>query len=285
MVTPRPEVYFGRVDQDAVVAFARATNDAKDLYFQEVAVPPLFTVSLILEAHRKASRALLPMVQGEVPSVHGEHDVRLLRPVVANMELQWEASMHGMRNSPAGMMDTIRIVVADRQGTPLVEHFWSNFTVGATVAEELGADKADHSFPEAARHHLIETRTVPIDRDQTFRYAGVSGDHAPHAMDDERARAEGYPGKIMQGLCVFGICSGAVTDVVAGGDPRRIRRLACRFARPVFPRGHLSVDLYDAGEALDGGRSFAFEARQEEITVIKHGRAEIGPPDQRTSSV
>jgi hypothetical protein len=71
------------------------------------------------------------------------------------------------------------------------------------------------------------------------------------------------------------MCSGAVVKVGADGDPTRLRRLACRFSSPVFPREELTVDVYDAGETAGGGRALAFEASSAGAMVIKHGRAEL----------
>jgi acyl dehydratase len=274
----QPEVFYGRVDGDATVAYGLATNDRNDLYFQGLAVPPLFTVSLVLDSHRQSARTTLPLMRGATRRVHGEHDLRMLGSVRPNMALQWETSLYGIRNTRGGVIDTHRTLVSDSQGRPLVEHLWSNFSVGVTIEEEVGPEKPPHTFPESARHRPAGTRAVPVDRDQTFRYAGVSGDHVGHALDDEIARSEGYPGKILQGLCALGVSSGAVVDIAAGGDPRRIRRLACRFSRPAFPQRDLVVDVYEAGDAKDSGRAFAFEVSQGGITVIKHGRAEVGPP-------
>jgi hypothetical protein len=45
----------------------------------------------------------------------------------------------------------------------------------------------------------------------------------------------------------------------------------------MFPRRQLAVNLYDAGPADDGGRTLAFEAVSNGVTVIKHGRAELRP--------
>ena len=95
-------------------------------------------------------------------------------------------------------------------------------------------------------------------------------------VDDEAARRAGFPSKFLQGLCTFAMCSGAVVKIAADGDPARVRRLACRFASPVFPRSELVVELYDAGTTEDGELScVAFEASSAGETVIKHGRAEI----------
>ncbi|MEX1008279.1 MAG: MaoC/PaaZ C-terminal domain-containing protein, partial [Acidimicrobiia bacterium] len=86
----------------------------------------------------------------------------------------------------------------------------------------------------------------------------------------------GSPSKFLQGLCTFAMCSGAVVKIAAGGDPARVRRLACRFASPVFPRSELVVELYDAGTTEHGELlDVAFEASAAGATVIRHGRAEI----------
>ncbi|MFI5053385.1 MAG: MaoC/PaaZ C-terminal domain-containing protein [Acidimicrobiia bacterium] len=270
-------IYRGRVDDDAVVAFALATNDRNDLYWRGTAVPPLFTASLILSAQHAVTRTAtdMPEIRGAHAGVHGEHDVYFRGPVLPGMALQWEASVLGAKQTRGGVLIVQRTLVSDEHGSPLVEHLWSNLFIGATIDRDVGAEKADHSFPEGARTRPIGRQSVPVDRDQTFRYAGVSSDHIGHAIDDEIARQEGYPGKILQGLCTFAICSGAVVELGAGSDPRRLQRLAARFAAPAFPNRELVVDVYDAGPTVDGGRALAFEATQDGVTVIKHGRAEL----------
>ena len=272
-----PAVYRGRVDADAVVAFAAATNDLNDRYLQGVAVPPLFTASFILSAQHAVSDRVpaTGSLRGATASLHGEHDVYFRGAVVPGMALQWQANVCSAQQTRGGVLVTKRTVVADEHGAPLVEHYWSNLHVGATHDADFGEAKADHSFPEAARARPVGHRTVPVDRDQTFRYAGVSSDHIGHAVDDEIARAEGFRAKILQGLCTFALCSGAVVDVGAGGDPGRLRRLAGRFASPAYPGRTLEVDLYDAGRTKDGDRALAFEVRQDGVFVIKHGRAEV----------
>jgi len=261
----------GRVDEDAVIAFARATNDPGDLYADGV-VPPLFTTAVVHGAFGAAIRPMTASVamQGGAGSVHAEHDIRLLRPMVPGMPIRWEAAPYSVRQTAAGVMLVIRIVVSDEAGLPLVEHYWSSLTIGATVDTESGADKPDHAFPASARSRPIGTGRISVDRDQSFRYGGVSGDRNGHAIDDEIARSEGFPGKILQGLCTFALASVAVVDVAAEGDARRLRRFAGRFSAPARPGRDLAVELYDAGEG-----AVAFEAWQDGVAVIKHGRAEL----------
>jgi acyl dehydratase len=269
----------GRVDEDAVVAYALAVNDRNDLYLQGAAVPPLFTSTMILPALQDASHHITEsgVIQNGRGGPHGEHDARFSGTVRPGMHVQWESMVHGLQQTSGGVVSIVRIVVSDLDGAPLEEHFWSNFHIDATIDRDVGSPADDHTFPERARAEPVGSRTITVDRDQAFRYAGVSGDRAPHALDDEAARAEGYPSKILQGMCTFGLCTGAVVDIAAGGDPRRLRRLACRFAGPVFPRRDLVVNLFRAGSAHDGQREVAFEGVQDGAAVVKHGRVGLVP--------
>jgi acyl dehydratase len=232
-------------------------------------------VSLLLTAHLEAGLSARPRVQGATKVVHGEHDTHILGPVRPGMDLQWQSSLHCVHNTRGGVIETRRTVVYDREGSPLVEHLWSNFSVKGHVEEEIGPDKPDHTFPVPARDRPAGSKFLPVDRDQGFRYAGVSGDRVGHAIDDEIARSEGYPGKILQGLCTFGLCSSALVELAAGGDPRRVRRLACRFSKPTFPARDLEVRLFDIGLIEGDSRAYAFEAHQENRTVVTHGRVEV----------
>ena len=271
------DIHEGRADEDAAVAFALATNDPNRRYLNGEAVPPMFTAALILGATWQSQRRgrEFDMVHRASGSVHGQHDVFYHGVVAPGMRLRWQASIYGAKQTKAGVLLTQRILVTDSEGASLVEHLWSNFHMGGTIDHEFGPAVVDHTFPEDARARPLETRILTVDRDQAFRYAGVSGDHAGHAIDDEIARAEGYPSKILQGMCTFSLCSGALVDIGAKGDSSRLQRFAGRFAAPAFPRKELVINTYDAGSTPEGYRCLAFEAIQDGRAVVKHGRAEL----------
>jgi acyl dehydratase len=276
------KLYHGRVDEDAVAAFALATNNHSDLYQRGEAVPPLFTAAVLRESNWGEQRAghyrVRKLVRKAHGSVHGEHDIYFRGPVKPGMALQWRFTLpYSARQTRGGVVVAQRIVLTDSAGSPVVEHLWSNFYIGGILQAEIGPPLPTHTFPEEARSRPAGSGTVQVDRDQAFRYAGVSGDHAGHAMDDEIARREGHPSKILQGMCTLGLSSGVLVDLAAGGDPARLQRLACRFSAPAFPLQDLTVHLYDAGVTDEGGRAFVFEATQKDRTVIKHGRLELLP--------
>jgi acyl dehydratase len=272
------ERHEGRIDIDASVAFALATNDPNDIYLTGVVVPPIFTSALIQPAFAEAAeRSVDPgAISGYSATVQAEHDVYFRAPIHPGASIKWQATTRSVRQTPAGVLLTQQILVTDDDQSPLVEHLWSTIYVGGKIEEELGPDLPGHAFPDGAHSLPLGGYEFDIAADQSFRYGGVSGDRVPHSIDDVAAQADGFPGKIVQGQCIFAMCSGAVVRIFADGEPRRLLRLAGRFSSPVFPRQQLAIDFYDAG-TRHGNRILAFEARSGGATVMKHGLAELQP--------
>lgn len=271
--------YEGRIDADAALAYARATNDPNLVYEEGRAVPPLYTVSLVLVARHASESSSVPLsaIEGVRGGVHGLHDVIVHRPLAPGVDVSWRATCHSVQPNPAGVLVAQRIVLSDAAG-PAVEHFWTTLYLGGSIPEPLGPPLRDHTFPEPARQRPVGNHVFTIERDQAFRYGGASGDRAPMHLDDAAARQAGFPSKFMQGLCTFAMCSGAVVRVAANGDPNRIRRLAGRFSSPVFPGNELEVTVYEIGPSEDGTEAYAFEATSGGATVVKHGRADVADP-------
>ena len=282
MPTPRIRIgecvgpYHGRIDADAAYAYARATLDPNPVYEEGGAVPPPYTVSLVLPAYVEAQRLGVEpgAIDGAHGGVHGEHSLVVRRPLAPGAPVSWEVCTSGAAKTKAGVLVTHHIVVSDDEG-PAVEHDWSTLYLGGTIPESIGEPLVDHTFPESARDHVVGTHTFSLARDQPFLYGGASGDRSPMHVDDEFARAMGFPSKFMQGLATFAMCCGAVVKLGADGDPDRVRRLACRFAAPAYPGDDVVVTVYDAGPTEGGGQAFAFEAESNGATVIRHGRADI----------
>ena len=120
--------------------------------------------------------------------------------------------------------------------------------------------------------------SLPTTRDQTFRYAGASGDRSTIHVSDRAAVKSGRPRKFNQGALSLGIASRALVALAAGGDPSRITRVAVRFSRYAYPGNDIDVSVYDAGPTPDGGHAYAFEAASEGEVVLRNGLIEVTPP-------
>lgn len=272
--------YQGYVDADAGTAFGWATNDTSPAYSEGRAVPPLYSVALLLPSLQRAFSECIDdgAIAGPTGSVHGQHDVYFHAPVQPESTVRWTVVPYAAHQTPAGVLLTQRIAVTDTNGILLVDHYWSSLFIGGTTKSLGGPELIDHRYPEVARDRIIGRETLDVPLDQAFRYAGVSNDHAPHALDDEVARQEGLPSKILQGMCTLALCGSAVFRVAGIGDPNSLRRLAARFAAPAFPKRELTVEVAELGTTAEGFRSLAFEARSGSSVCISNGRAEVEIP-------
>jgi len=269
--------YDAYIDADAVLAYALASNDPNQLCSSGAKAAPLVTAPHVVAAFIETNTKAVPegIITGVRAGMHGMHDVHFFAPLELGTMVRVEGRRHSVKQTPAGVLVTSDLRVLNQQGQLLLRHFWTGMMVGGQTSQEFGEGPPEHVFPETARDKPIGSFTFDVTRDQGFRYAGASGDRNGHAIDDSIARSEGFPGKIVQGLCTFAMCSGAVVKLIGDGDPDNLSRIAGRFSSPMFPGGTLTVDLFDAGRNEAGGRKIAFEATSNGVVVVKHGRAEF----------
>jgi acyl dehydratase len=94
----------------------------------------------------------------------------------------------------------------------------------------------------------IFTAVREVDPFRSVYYAAASGDFNPIHIDPRMARAAGFQGTILQGMCTFAWAAEACVAYL--GDPARLRRLRVRFSRPV-QSGDV-VTLFGRCTAIDG---------------------------------
>ena len=199
--------------------------------------------------------------------MHGEHEILLHRAPRPGETLQITVEGHGSRPAGPGSLVTLRYLARDGGGLLVAEQWWTTLLFGATC-ETTGSGPPEHAFPPAAADRPLGTWTATVDEDMARRYAAVSGDWSPHHFDPAAARRSGADRVFLHGLCTLALCAQGVVQVAAGGDTGRLRRIAVRFATPVFLGERLSVHVFDAGDG-----SYAFDAGSAGARVITHGRA------------
>ena len=262
------------IDPERAKAYAAATNDDNPAYTSGKYAPPVFAVVPTWEAMGSAMMGLIPP-EAAMMIVHGEQDMHFHQPLVPGRSIATTASPFSVRVGSTGTRVTVKVESVDADGgAPVLTQYVTTFVRGMADGEGGGPDKPDHTFPEAARAASVGHYTVHVDDDQTFRYRDASGDPMPIHFDDAFAQSVGLPGIIAHGLCTMAMTSQAIIATAAGGDPSRLRRLAVRFSKNVFPGSDVVTTIYDAGS--EGGRSvLAFEAHSGGELVIANGRAEL----------
>ena len=261
------------IDADAARAYAAATNDRNPAYLSGQLAPPVFAVVPTWDAMMVALHDVVP-AEDQVAMLHAEQDMHFHGPLVPGRSLVTHAEAYSLRSGRMGTRFTMRVVSADEAGDPVVEQFATMLIRGVEAGDDGGPTPPTHAFPSEAKAAKLASVAGSVDDDQALRYADASGDHNPIHVEDAAAKAVGLPGVILHGMCTMALCSRAVVDELAGGEPDRLRRLAVRFYRPVYPGNDLVTTMYDAGTAGDR-RVVAFEASSAGKVVVRDGRAEL----------
>jgi acyl dehydratase len=264
-------------DPGEIFAFAQAINDDNPLYRDGRAVPPTYPVVPVFDAMRSLGQPPPEATEGGRSGGHGEHDLYIRRPITPGMALHTTADRYAVVVSKAGMNVFIRLLSVDDEGQLVIEQYWSSIIVGEATGGNQGPEMPDHAFPEDARSRKVGTMSLATTRDQTFRYAGASGDRSSIHVSDAAAIQAGRPRKFNQGACTLGLTSRALVALAAGGDPNRIRRVAVRFSRYAFPGDDIDVSVFDVGPTAEGLHAYAFEASSAGQTVLRNGRVEVTP--------
>jgi acyl dehydratase len=222
-----------RVTRELLDAYADAVGAPAGAY-----APPLFSV---VAGYPLLFAAVDSVTPAEVRhrTVHGDHEVTVVRPARLGDVLSASAEVQAVHASRAGTSVLVRIDVNDRDGAAVAVHRAVAIVRGAPPAAEIGP-AVPRPDPEPSAWSW--TAVVAIAADQPVRYADATGDRNAVHVDDAAARGAGFAGVIAHGLGVFGLVLSALIDRVAGGDPAAVRRARVRFGAPVRPGQDLRID-------------------------------------------
>jgi NAD(P)-dependent dehydrogenase (short-subunit alcohol dehydrogenase family)/acyl dehydratase/putative sterol carrier protein len=137
------------------------------------------------------------------------------------------------------------------------------------------APKQEVVMPDRAPDFEIEDAPTP---DQPLLYR-LSGDVFHLHVDQAFAEMAGFEKPIMHGLCTHGFACRALVQSLVPGEPEKVRRLDCRFSKPLYPGDPIRTLIWKEGE----GRALwrVVNARTGD-TVIDYGVFTYGPvPEQQ----
>ncbi|PTB18852.1 3-alpha,7-alpha,12-alpha-trihydroxy-5-beta-cholest-24-enoyl-CoA hydratase [Trinickia symbiotica] len=174
-----------------------------------------------------------------VKLVHGEQDVRFLRPMPVAATIVSKTRVSRITDKGAGkgaIVELLRDIIDASNGDRLAEVRQVSFLRGdGGFSVESGvsdpppeplpavperAPDADYVFSTGAHAALI------------YR---LSGDANPLHADPEVASKAGFSRPILHGLATYGMAGYAAIRTFAANDATRLKRLALRLTSPVYP--------------------------------------------------
>jgi acyl dehydratase len=255
--------------------YALASNDTTNPYYWDesrpggIIAPPMFAVvfggicipGVIFDKELGMNVFLM---------VHGEEDIRFYKPVKAGMKIKSRAKIVDIIDKGSGELCQFTVTSWDEKGEKVAEALTGFFVRGG------GSGKKEEKKPEPEPGKPIFETKMKVLEKQTYIYAWASGDHNfIHVNPEQAVKIGKLPGIILQGLCTMAFCQNAVIDALCKDrNPELLKRLAVRFAKPVFPKDELTI----TGWEISGGspRTIGFEAkRQDGTVVVKNGIAEV----------
>ena len=257
-------------------SYARATNDENQRYSREkadqVETPPLLAVRY----HFDLLKTVLsdPGIEVDMMRlVHGEQEIIFHQPLRPRDVIAPKAAVHDVEHKEAGSLLTIRFRLM-REGELANETFSRYFVRRADAGGKKKKKKT--LAPEIEKPDFEEPMEVRAD--QSRDYAEASLDNNPIHIDENVAKAAGFKGVILHGLCTLAFASQAVVNKIADGDPTRLASIKARFSKPVS----MGDRLVTRGQVLDSGKDLIevrFEVvNQDDVPVITNGLATVRAP-------
>jgi acyl dehydratase len=244
------------VTAERIAAYAAAVDDPSPEARSGRVAPPVFAIVPAWEVVMAASRQVAPP-ELRAKAVHGQQDLVLHHPLVAEARVRARAAVVGVHGKSSGTQVVIKAETHDEDGRLLSEQFVTEFYRG--VGENVDAGEQAPALPgtdPGGAPPVVEV-VYPVGEDMPRRYAEASGDHNRIHLDDDFARSIGLPGVIVHGLCSLALAARAVQLGAGVPSAAAFRRVSCRFRRPLRPGDRLTTRVWPDGA---GDRGYRFES-------------------------
>ncbi len=264
--------------------YAAAIDDPGPLYFDDersggIMAPPLFPVAVtwpIIEHIGDYIEAESFPKEVIFTQVHYTEHLRIHRPVRPGDSLAIQGTIAAILPHRAGTHVILRFNALDADARPVfTEH------IGAMMRGVQCADggKGSEAVPEMPRQSEYDKTlwesNIFIHPLSPFIYDGCTNIHFPIHTSVRFARQVGLPGIIHQGTRTLALAVRDIVDREAGGDPRLVDELSCRFTGMVLPGSDITVRVVARKHALRGTDLFFMVINAEGQRAVSDGHIRL----------
>ncbi len=230
-------------------------------YEKNLKVIPTFAIAAVFDFFFQVAAASGANLAG---ILHGEQDIRLHRPipVAGTLTTEGRITRYYDRGAAKGALVTAESQTRHAEKEPL---FTSIFTLVSRLDGGFGGEDAPKRtviFPDRAPDVTADDRPS-VDQPLIYR---LSGDLFALHVDPGFARAAGFERPIMHGLCTLGFACRALMKHLTPGTPEKVRRIACRFAKPLYPGAPIRTLIWKTGPGGAVWKTIAAAGGEEIIT-------------------
>lgn len=202
--------------------------------------------------------------------LHGEQKIILHRPIPPNGEFTTVAEVKGIYDKGKGASVIVEAKTVDEKNEPVFDNWFTIFVRGeGGFGGDRGPEPLKADPPEGKAPDFSFTERTTAEQALLYR---LSGDLNPLHASPQFAKMAGFDRPILHGLCTYGHAGRAVLKHACGGDPKKFKSFAARFAGVVFPGDTLSTE----GWQVEPGRWVIQCKQQDGKVVLSNALAEVG---------
>ncbi len=236
------------IDARWLMAYAAALDDFSPAYFdttRPLAAHPLFPVcyewdSIVAIRFGPGTAQLSPAEQAR--AVHAEHDLHLIKPIQAGMQLRTLTTAVAVENRKPGALLIKRVDTVDAEGALVTRTYQNTLYRGVALADAPHAIDTPPPVPNPlATNDLHQLLPFVIPRGAAHTYTECARIWNPIHTDRAQALAAGLPDIILHGTATLARALSVLGKAVA--MPGRIVRIGCRFSGIVLLPASLTLRI------------------------------------------
>ncbi|MBC2716864.1 MAG: SDR family NAD(P)-dependent oxidoreductase [Desulfobacteraceae bacterium] len=248
-------------------------SDLDYCYEKNLKVIPSFSIASIFEflSHYAANSDI-----NLAGILHGEQDLIFHNPIPTEGTLITEGKITHMYDK--GEKGALVIGESDTFHSNGKKLFTSIVTIFSRLDGGFNGEKAPKEtfeYPDKKPDFEIDASPT-LDQPLIYR---LSGDVFALHVDSEFAKMAGFEKPIMHGLCTYGYSCRALIQSLTPGEPEKVRRLKCRFSKPIYPGDPIKTQIWKIEDNKAVWKTINAKTGEE---VITNGIFEFGdiPKDE-----
>ena len=267
--------------------YAAATGDSNSSYFDDsrpggIIAPPMYAVAFTWPV-LTGQRVQIPAearysVEISLRGVHATQYTIFHKLIKPGHKIKSEMKIISIQQTRAGVLQTRRITAFDDEGNKVFTEYSGSMYRGVICTDGSGRVEELPEVPEfneAAKN--IWSVAIPVAQEAAHVYDGCTGIINPIHTSQAVAQRVNLPSIILQGSCTLALAAREVVNREAGGNPGKLKELACQFSKMVFPGTTIQVQLTQRQTANDGSKEVGFQVINGDGEIaVSRGYAKIG---------
>ncbi len=205
--------------------------------------------------------------------LHGEQELIFHKPIPTKGSFITEGAIRNFydKGQGKGALVVGQTETNHSNGDPL---FTAIFTIFGRFDGGFGGEKSPANvveYPDRDPDFVLEETPA---ENQPLLYR-LTGDLFGLHVDSQFAKVAGFEKPIMHGLCTMGYACRALMKNIVPGEPEKVRRIACRFSKPLYPGVPIRTEIWKTDEGKAVWQTINCETGKPAITngIFEYGDA------------